>query len=29
MQEMARGVQPFLFDPQDLKKVVLRVDYLK
>jgi len=26
---MARGVQPFLFDPQDLKKVVLRVDYLK
>jgi predicted nucleotidyltransferase component of viral defense system len=29
MEEMAKDVQPFLFDPADSKKVILFADYLK
>lgn len=29
MEEMARDVQPFLFDPSDTRKVVLFADYIK
>jgi len=29
MNEMARAVQPFLFDPADMKKVILFEEYLR
>ena len=29
MEEMAKDVQPFLFDPADAKKVIFFPDYIK